>query len=157
MKPAELNFHRKTAIACFNEAWDYLDKKRRSPEDDLKMLQLAHASRYHWGLVGNPSNLATGDWQLSRVYATLNEPALATRYAQSSLELCKKYRLTDMEHTAYEALARAYAVSGQPSTAQEHLLKARKLLSALNLDSEDRKIYLDQILDTERLIKARSK
>jgi hypothetical protein len=82
---AEREFHRKTAAAAFNSLWDYLDKKNRSPDDDFQMLQLAHASRYHWGLVGTPHNQAVGDWHISRVYASLGQPELALRYVKLSL------------------------------------------------------------------------
>jgi hypothetical protein len=43
--PGAVEFHRKTAVACFNGAWDLLDKKDRSREEDLQMLHEAHASR----------------------------------------------------------------------------------------------------------------
>jgi hypothetical protein len=54
----EREFHRKMAVRCFNETWDYLEKKKRTEQDDQEMLQLAHASRHHWGLVGTPRNKA---------------------------------------------------------------------------------------------------
>ena len=72
MSEGELELHRKTAKKCFNEAWDYLDKKSRDAQEERQMLHLAHASRYHWGLVGTPKDQAIGDWQISRIYATLN-------------------------------------------------------------------------------------
>ena len=59
---AERRFHRKEAVWCYNETWDYLDKKARTPDDDRRMLYLAHASLFHWGLVGIQRNLAIGDW-----------------------------------------------------------------------------------------------
>ena len=38
------------------------------------MLHAAHASRFHWGEVGEPVNFARGEWQISRVYAVLGRP-----------------------------------------------------------------------------------
>ena len=58
----EREFHRRSGANCFNRAWDLLEKKDRSGEENLQMLHLAHASRYHWGLVGTPTNRAVGDW-----------------------------------------------------------------------------------------------
>ncbi len=81
----EEKFHSETAKKCFNAAWDYLDKKARDSSDDLQMLSLAHASRYHWNIIGQPRNLAISDWQVSRIYAVLQQPQLSLRYAESSL------------------------------------------------------------------------
>jgi hypothetical protein len=41
------------ARQCFNEAWNYLDKKDRDANDEQQMLHLVHASRYHWSFVGD--------------------------------------------------------------------------------------------------------
>ncbi len=145
-------FHRRTAAQCFNKAWDYLELKRRTPEADREMLHLAHASRYHWGVVGGPKNLAVGDWQLSRAYAELEQPQLALQFAKSSLEVCEKNGLSDIVHTANEAMARAYAVSGELSLARKHLARARRQLDLLKLEKEDRTIFTDQIEQTARMI-----
>ena len=153
MSENELEFHRKTAKKCFNEAWDYLDKKSREAQEESQMLHLAHASRYHWSLVGTPTNQAVSDWQISRIYATLNQPGLALHFAKSCLETCEKNDLSDRIHTAYEGMARALAIGGNHKSAREYATKAREQLARLTgLDEEDRKIYSDQIRETEKLI-----
>jgi hypothetical protein len=43
MSKNEGEFHRKIAIRCFNETWDYLEKKARTEQDNQRMLQ--HALR----------------------------------------------------------------------------------------------------------------
>jgi hypothetical protein len=35
------------------------------------MIHSAHASRYHWQAVGDASDKAIGEWQISRVYSVL--------------------------------------------------------------------------------------
>lgn len=106
MKKGERDFHRSTAAMCFNEAWEYLEMKRkRSPEDERLMLHLSHTSRYHWGLVGTSRNRAVGDWQLSRIYAEIGQPVLALEFAKASLETCEGCHLSDLLHTAIEAMA----------------------------------------------------
>ena len=152
MTEAERKYHRKTAAQSFNKAWDYLDMKRRSTKDDEMMLHLAHTSRYHWGRVGTPRNQAVGDWQTSRVYAALGQPALSLQFAKSSLEIAKKNKLSDAYSNAHEAMARAYAVAGNKKMAEIHLSKSRKMLESLIIDDDDRRIYLGQILDTEKMI-----
>jgi hypothetical protein len=149
---AELKFHRKAAIECFNKTWDYLEMKSRGSEDERQMVHLAHASRYHWGLVGTAANKAVGEWQISRVYSALGQSDLALRFARSSLSACEKHGLSEVMPSAYEGLARAYAVAKNSKRAEEYLVKARRRLDKLALDKEDREIYLGQIRETQRLI-----
>ncbi|HVP22984.1 MAG TPA: tetratricopeptide repeat protein [Conexivisphaerales archaeon] len=151
MSPTERRFHRRAAVSCFNGAWDLLDKKRSAAEDK-EMLELAHASRYHWGLVGEPRNWAVSDWQISRVYAAVGQPELSLMFAESCLEICEEKGLSDILHTADEAMARAYAASGDFVSAKRYLREARRRLDSLRLPKDDRKVYLGQIQDTEALI-----
>lgn len=116
------------------------------------MLHLAHASRYHWGLVGTPKNMAVGDWQLSRIYAELEQPDLALMFAKASLSISRQNHLVEILPSGYEAIARAYAIAKDSRKAREYLRKARGLLNSLTLEREDMKVYLSQIGDTQRLI-----
>ena len=149
---AEKEFHRKTAVQAFNEAWELLDMKVRSAQDDRRMLHLVHVSRYHWGLVGNPGNIAVADWQISRAYASLGQADLSLRFAKSCLETCEKEGLAEIIHTAHEAMARAHAVGGDSRSARKHLEKARALLEKLPLSAEDQRTYLEQIRETESML-----
>lgn len=81
--------HEKLAMSLFNATWALLDKEDRTVEDDIEMIHSAHASRYHWGQIGEPLHFERGEWQISRVYSVLGrrEPALyhascAWRYAR---------------------------------------------------------------------------
>lgn len=152
MAPTEHDFHRKIAADCFNKTWDYLEQKNRSPDDDQIMLNLAHASRYHWSLIGKPWNFTTGDWQISRVYAALNQPDLALSFAKKALEISEKNNLSERLISAYEGMARAYAVAEKYPSAKEFINKAREQLRNVTLDADDQKTYSDQIDETERLI-----
>jgi hypothetical protein len=116
------------------------------------MLNLAHASLYHWEMVGTPRNRAVGEWQLSRIYAELGESRLAASFARASLAMCRKSGLADLVPYAYEAVARAYAIAKDPKGARRYLAKARLELGKLDLDPEDRKIYLGQIASTQHII-----
>ena len=62
----------------FNLVWELLERPGRSAEEDDRMVHAAHASRYHWGQVGQPTQFAIGEWQCARVYSVLGraEPAL---------------------------------------------------------------------------------
>jgi hypothetical protein len=150
----ELEFHRKVAKECFNKTWDYLEKKNRTPDDDRQMLILAHTSRYHWELVGNARNLAVGEWQISRVYAALKQAEPSLLFAKSSLELVINNNLSELLPSAYEGMARAYAVAQQPQLARDYIVKARKELESIR-DEEDKKVYAGQINETESLLQMR--
>src|SRR2546422_8005741 len=107
-------FHRKVAAECFNRTWDFHEQKNRSLDDDQMMLNLAHSSRYRWSLIGKPWNFTTGDWQISRVYAALNQPDLALSFAKKALETSQKHNLSERLISAYEGMARAHAVQQVP-------------------------------------------
>jgi hypothetical protein len=48
-------------------------------------------------------------------------------------------------------MARAYAVAHQPQLVRDYIVKARKELESIE-DKEDKKIYADQINETESLL-----
>ena len=49
-------FHRYFAIDCNNLAWN-LSTSNRNEELNMQMLDAAHASAYHWKMVGNELNV----------------------------------------------------------------------------------------------------
>jgi tetratricopeptide (TPR) repeat protein len=150
---AERELHAKTMARCFNEAWEYLEKKDRNAHDDQRMLNLAHTARFHSSLVGTPRNHAISDWQISRVYAALHEHRLALEFARSALEACEMNGLSDILCTAYEAMARAFTVANDRVSAQNYITKARDQLDITSADPEDREIYIGQIRETEKLLR----
>jgi len=76
-------FHRKVAAECFNRTWDFLEQKNRSLDDDQMMLNLAHASRYHWSLIWEALELH--NWRLANI-ASLR----CTKPTGSRTKLCKE-------------------------------------------------------------------
>jgi len=153
MPTPEQEFHRKVAAECFNRTWDYLRQENRNSHDDQMMLNLSHASRYHWSLVGKPLNFAIGDWQISRVYSALNQPEMAVQFARTSLETCRKNSLSGwLLASAYEGLARAYVASKDYRLAKEYVEKARQQLRSQVVDEEDLKTVSNQIDETELMM-----
>jgi len=109
------------------------------------MIHAAHASRYHWGEVGTPVNLAIGEWQISHVYAVLDRPEPATYHAVRSLATCKENGIDDFPLAfAYEALARADAVAGRKRDLRRHLALAREVGSRIK-DKEDRDLLFQDL------------
>jgi hypothetical protein len=138
---------RKVAIDLFNLVWTYLEKLGRTPMEDDTMLHAAHASRYHWGVVGEPVNLARGEWQVSRVYAVLGHTESALFHAQRCLELCQQNNIADFDLAyAYEALARANAVNHNWQAAEHFLALARQ--AGEDIKEQDDKEWFNKDLST---------
>ena len=140
---------RALAVGLFNYTWTLLETPNRTREQDDEMIHAAHASRYHWGEVGEAVNLARGEWQVSRVYAVLGraEPALYHARRCVEINMANEAEREDWElGGAYEAMARAYAVAGDAKARDAWLAKARQELTKI-ADAEDRQI-LEQDIDT---------
>ena len=136
----EAQLHRKYAVDLFNFTWELLEKPDRTVEEDDSMLHAAHASRYHWGMVGEAVNLARGEWQLSRVYVTLGRAEPALHHARRCLAYCESNpdALQDWDLPyAHEALARSHALAGEADEAGRHAAAARELTARV-ADAEDR-------------------
>jgi hypothetical protein len=73
-------------------------------------------------------------------------------FAKKALEISQKHNLSERLISAYEGMARAHAVAKKYPFAREFVSKAREQLLVVSLDNEDRKTYLDQIDETERMI-----
>lgn len=140
---AQLQF----AKSIFNSIWRLLEKTDRSPEEDLEMLLAAYASLYHWTKVGTAVNYQRGSWMISRVLQTLGEAEPCLKWALRCFEISEKH-LSEMEDFdlafAQEALARAYALSGDQEKALDHWHQAVVLGEHIK-DPEDRKIFQDAL------------
>lgn len=128
------------ASGLFNRVWELLERSDRSPGDEDEMVNAAHASRYLWGDIGDAQNYAIGDWQISRVYSVLGRAEPAVHHARR----CHEHALQVegqpwLLASAYEALARAYAVAGDRAAGQEWKAKAVALLAEVD-DPDDREI-----------------
>lgn len=139
--------HRQIAVDLFNQVWTLMEKPERTPQEADTMIHAAHASRYHWGLVGAPVNLARGEWQVSRVYAVLYRPEPAHYHAQRCLAICLEHGLGDFDLAyAYEALARAAAIAGEADT-RDHYLSLARQAGAQIAEAEDKELF-DQDIAT---------
>ncbi len=124
MTEAERQTHRSLAVDLFNFTWTLMEKPERTLEDDDTMIHAAHASRYHWGVCGEPVNRARGEWQISRVYALLSRAEPALHHARRCLEICEAHGIGDFDIAfAHEAMARALAASrDREGFARHHVL-----------------------------------
>jgi len=138
-------WHRKQAIHSFNSTWDLMDKKERTREDDMAMIHTAHASRFHWSVIGKELEAARGEWQISRVYSILKHSESAKFHAEHSLALCLENAIGDFDLAfAYEALSRACAISGQKEEAKKYYDDALKASESIR-ESEDKNYFLSEL------------
>jgi hypothetical protein len=139
--PLEPERQRQLAKDLFNRVWELLESESRTPAEDDEMLHAAHASRYHWGVAGEPVNLARGEWQCSRVYAVLGRAEPALWHGRRSLDLCDEHGLADFDLAyAYEALARAHRVAGEAPEAEAYERLAAEAGEAI-ADPDDREHF----------------
>jgi len=136
---------RQLAGDLFNLVWTLLEQTGRSTEDDDRMLHAAHASRYHWGQVGGPEQIAIGEWQCARVYSVLGRAEPALHHARRGLSITAGADVpTWLVASAHEGLARAYLVAGNREAALSESQAARGLLETVS-DPEDRQVVEDDL------------
>lgn len=129
--------HRRCATALFNGVWTLMEKGDRTPAEDEEMIHAAHASRWHWGVVGKPVNLARGEWLISRVYAILGKGPQAREHAKRYLEMCDESDLEEFDRAfAHEAVARAAAIEGESDDVAAHVQYGLAAAGHISEDSE---------------------
>jgi hypothetical protein len=141
VQPLEPERQRQLAKDLFNHVWTLLDADSRTTAEEDEMIHAAHASRYHWGVVGTAVNLARGEWQCSRVYAVLGRAEPALWHGRRCLDLCDEHGIGDFDLAyAYEALARGHRVAAQLPEAEAYERLAVEA-GARIADPEDREHF----------------
>jgi hypothetical protein len=139
--------HRRFATEYFNAAWELIDKKERTPAEEDEMLLRAFASALHWTRRADCTalNRSVAYWQLARVLALVGDAPLAERYASTCLEVSQNGQLPAFYlGYAYEALARAAALSGRQADAGRFLALAHDCANEVE-DAEGRRLLLDDL------------
>ena len=137
--------HRYFAADCFNKTWGFIEKPNRTLEEDEQMIRLAQSSLWHWTNRADCNNqkLSIGYWLLARVYALAGRPEDAKRYADSCLQHSKGEAPFFVAY-AYEAMARAEKVSGNPSLMEKYKTESVRLAETVK-DDGDRKLLIDDL------------
>src|SRR5256712_10072313 len=94
---ADADWHRKMAAHLFNSTWTLIEKKRRTKEERDTMIHMAHASRYHWGVVGGPKELAIGERQNPPDDAGVRPPGPSLFYAPRCLESFDAHKIRRLD------------------------------------------------------------
>lgn len=136
---------RKLAAGLFNHTWELLDKEDRTREDEDRMIHAAHASRFAWEDIGTPQNRAVGEWQVSRVYATLGRPEPALYHARRCLEIIEAAGIEGFYlASSYEGIARAYSVAGDVAECTRYIDLAKEESKNV-VDEEEKALLLSQL------------
>ncbi len=142
LSQAHLHF----AMDFHGRTWELLEKKVRTPDENERMLDYAHASLAHWRAAGMEVRHQRGEWMLARVYAVLGEGQLALYHAQRCMQLLETSRseMEDFDFAfAYEAMARAYAINGDKAEAAKFIEVAQKAGDAIG-GKEDRDVFFSE-------------
>jgi len=134
------------AVDFHSKTWELLEKKDRTRFEDVRMLDYAHASLAHWRAAGTALRHQRGEWLVSRAHAVLGDGPHALKHAQLCFELTEdnKGEMQDFDIAfAYEAIARAYAMSGDREEALKYVGLAQRSGEAI-ADKEDREIFFGE-------------
>jgi hypothetical protein len=136
---------RQLAVDLYNGLWPLMEKDARTPEEDAQLVHQAHASLYHWSQVGEQVNRARGEWMCSRVYAVVGRAEPALWHAHRCIALAEPSGDWDLA-IAYEALARAAVVAGDPEAARAAIARAREVEIA---EDDDREVVEKDLADVD--------
>jgi hypothetical protein len=144
-KEPSLEQHQIWAKHLFNHTWTLLDLDERTTDQIDEMIHCAHASRFHWGVIGEPVNFARGEWQISRVYSVLGRSEPALFHGHRCLEICDAHKIGDFDRAfAYEALARAYFIAGNQEEYTKYLELGRNCGERIR-DEETKTIFFTDL------------
>ena len=130
-------------IEMNNQTWALLDKKDRSEQDNIRIINFAKASLYHWRKSDkyNVENEQRGQWLISHVYAILGKSDEALSYAKETLKITEDNNLIDFDLAyAYESMARAHSISENIDESEEWYKKA-KTAGDLITDEKDKEYF----------------
>lgn len=137
--------HKKFANELFNLTWDLIDKEDRNQKEIDRMINAAHASRYHWEVAGDALNIARGEWLISRVYALLGRGEPCRYHASRCLEITLDNELKDFDLAfAYESMARAAKINENEVETAKYLTLAQDS-GALIANSDDQTYFFSEL------------
>ena len=132
-------WHKRFASECNNRAWE-LTTATRSAADDREMLDVAHASAWHWGKVGGELNRMRATMLLAEVHALLGMGERALAHADEMRAYFLAQQSPDWEVAfAHAIYAHAAHVAGRASEHRDAYAEAEAALAAI-ADDEDRAI-----------------
>jgi hypothetical protein len=141
------NAHQYFAASLNGEVWNLLQKPDRSAIENERMIHAAHASCYHWLVVGTAANHQRGEWLVARIYTVLEISEAALRHATRCLELTHQHKeqMKDFDWAyAYEGMARAHALAGNRDEAVSSRNQAEKYGNLIEKE-EDKALFMSDL------------
>jgi len=124
--------HQELAVNLFNQSWDVLLKADRSRKDEDLLLNMVHASLYHWRMIGQPINILRGEWMIAHVYTLLGHKDAALYHAENVMTLKDEINPRDWDLAyCYEAMARVMALKGDKAAFETYHDQALKAGAAI--------------------------
>ncbi|MDZ4182961.1 MAG: hypothetical protein U1B83_08800 [Candidatus Cloacimonadaceae bacterium] len=139
--------HRQLGPQLFNQSWDLLLKPDRTREEDNTLINIVHASLYHWRQFGEPINILRGEWMICHVYTLLEHREEAYYHAMNIINLRDEIQPTDWDEAyALEAIARVHALLGNQDDF-ESFFHLAKMAGEQIAGDEDRKQFMSDFAD----------
>jgi hypothetical protein len=145
-------WHKRFAMSCNNRAWD-LAAGPRSTAETCEMLDIAHASAWHWSQVGTEQNRMRATMLLAEVHALAGDGASALAYAREMRSYFLGRETPDWELAFTHAIcAHAAHAAGE---ANEHRISYGLAVQALDAiaDPDERAVVartFEQVPPPER-------
>lgn len=128
--------HRYFAATTNNRAWD-LSIEERDAATDQEMLHAAHASAYHWSIIGTELNQMRATMLLAEVHSLLGFGTSAYKYAEKMKTYFLENDTPDWEiaftHTIH---AHAAFVYGDMSAHAQSYANAQQSIDKISKDVE---------------------
>ena len=140
---------RTMAVRLYNRTWDLLDLgDSRTDAQTHEMVDVAHASNWHWSQIGGLEQAVVGEWMISRVNASAGFGEAAVRHAQRAFTLLHSGDgLPDwLEASVQEGLARAHLADGDRDAAEFAFHAATDSLDKIDGD-DDRALIAGQLAE----------
>jgi len=122
MTPEEMKqFHRDMGASTFNRSWEILFKEDRNRQDEDYLINLVHASLFHWRQGGEPVNILRGEWMIAHVYTLLKHKEASLYHAENVLRIADEIKAADWDLAySYEAMARVMALQGNKAEFEKY-------------------------------------
>jgi hypothetical protein len=140
---------RRIAATLYNRTWDLLDLgDERTDAQTHEMVDIAHASNWHWSQVGGLEQAVVGEWLISRANASAGFGEAAVRHAQRAFTLLHSGDgLPDwLDASVQEGLARAHLADGDRDAAEFAFHAATDALDGIAED-DDRALIAGQLAE----------
>ncbi|SRR6056297_464303 len=139
--------HHYLAIELNMQTWNLLSKDKRTKKENVRMINYAFASHYHWfkSPKWKPINEQRGEWLISHVYAVLKKGKKALKHAKKCKSITKKLNLKGFDLAySYEALARAYASLGNKKKLNKYYILAKEAGGRIK-NEKNKKIFFNDL------------